>query len=88
MHWLYLAVSILLLVIAMTPSIPGWVVFFLLLGSLAGIVAWIVGWLSSRISNGSRHEMHIISPDELRQMREQAEARKAAAASPPSDPPA
>ena len=88
MHWLFLAVSILLLVIAMSPSIPGWVVFFLLLGSLAGIVAWIVGWLSSRISSGSRHEMHIISPDELRQMREQAEARKAAAAQAPSDPPA
>lgn len=88
MHWLFLAVSILLLIIAMTPSMPGWVVFFLLLGSLAGIVAWIVGWLSSRISSGSRHEMHIISPDELRQMREQAEARKAAAAQPPSDPPA
>lgn len=88
MHWLYLALSIIFLLMAMKASLPGWVVFLLLLGSLVAIVAWILGWLSSRISSGSRHEMHIISPDELRQMREQAEARKAAAAAERSDPPA
>jgi hypothetical protein len=88
MHWLFLVVSILLLLGAMKPTLPGWVVFLMLLGSLGFIVAWILGWLSSRISSGSRHEMHIISPDELRQLREQAEARKAAAAQDRSDPPA
>jgi uncharacterized membrane protein len=88
MHWLYLVLSIFLLVVAMQPSMPGWAVFLMLIGSLVAVVAWILGWLSLRISSGSRHEMHIISPDELRQMREQAEARKAAAAQPPADPPA
>ncbi len=87
MHWLYLALSIFLLLVAMQPWVPGWAVFLMLLASLAAIIAWILGWLSSRISSSARHEMHIISPDELRQMREQAEARKAAAAQPPADPP-
>ncbi len=88
MHWLYLALSALLLLMAMKTTLPGWLVFLLMLGSLAAAIAWILGWLSTRISSGSRSELQILSPDELRLLREQAEARKAAASSERSDPPA
>lgn len=91
MHWLYLAIAIALLAVAMKAS--GWIVVLLLLGALVGFIAWMLGWVSSRISRGARDDTQIISPDELRRLREQAEARRAAAqATPPppagNDPPA
>jgi len=48
------------------------------LATLGLMIAWMLGWLNSRVSRNSRDEMHIISPEELRLLREQAEARKAA----------
>lgn len=88
MHWLYLVLSVVLLLMAMKATLPGWLVFLMLLGSLVAAIAWIMGWLALRISSGARSEMQILSPDELRQLREQAEARKAAAAAERGDPPA
>lgn len=91
MHWLYLVIAIALLAVAMKAS--GWLVVLLVLGALVAFIAWMVGWVSSRISSGARNDTQIISPDELRRMREQAEARRAAAQSgntppPPGEPPA
>ena len=91
MHWLYLVVAIALLAVAMKAS--GWLVVLLVLGALVGFIAWILGWVSSRISSGARNDTQIISPEELRRMREQAEARRAAAQAgstppPPGEPPA
>jgi len=43
------------------------------------LVAWILGWLASRISQGARDDTSMISPEELRQLLQQAEARKNAA---------
>jgi hypothetical protein len=91
MHWLYLVVAIALLAVAMKAS--GWLVVLLVLGALVGFIAWMLGWVSSRISSGARNDTQIISPDELRRLREQAEARRAAAQSgstppPPGEPPA
>ena len=77
MHWLYLVVAIALLAVAMKAS--GWLVVLLVLGALVGFIAWMLGWVSSRISSGARNDTQIISPEELRRMREQAEARRAAA---------
>ena len=83
MHWLYLVIGIALLAVAMKAS--GWIVVVLLLASLVAFVAWMLGWVSSRISRGARDDTHIISPDELRRLREQAEARRVASqAAPPS----
>lgn len=91
MHWLYLVIAIALLAVAMKAS--GWLVVLLVLGALVGFIAWMLGWVSSRISSGARNDTQIISPEELRRLREQAEARRAAAQSgatppPPGEPPA
>ena len=78
MHWLYLLGAVLCMVIAFTLPLPGLVAVVLLLATLGLMLAWMLGWLNSRVSRNSRDEMHIISPEELRLLREQAEARKAA----------
>lgn len=78
MHWLYLLGAVFCMVIAFTLPMPGVVAFLLLLVTLGLMLAWMLGWLNTRVSRNSRDEMHIISPEELRLMREQAEARKAA----------
>ena len=85
MHWLYLLIGMALLLVASKAS--GWLVVLLLLVSLVCFVAWMLGWVSSRISSGARNDSQIISPEELRRLREQAEARKAAAQSNPDNHP-
>ena len=86
MHWLYLIIALVLLAVAMKAS--GWLVVLLVLASLVAFIAWMLGWVSSRISSGARNDTQIISPEEMRRLREQAEARKAAAkANPGGDPP-
>lgn len=77
MHWFYLLLAIALLLGASKAA--GWLVALLLLGSLLLFVAWMLGWVNSRISSGARNDAQIISPDELRRLREQAEARKQSA---------
>lgn len=76
MHWLYLLGSIACLGLAMMRSMPTPGVLILLAASLALMVAFLLNWLNSRIANSSRDASHIMTPDELRQLREQAEARK------------
>lgn len=76
MHWLYLLLAVLFLFAASKAA--GWLVVLLVIGSLVLIIAWMLGWVSSRISSGARNDAQIISPDDLRRLREQAEARKAA----------
>jgi len=76
MHWIYLLASLACLGLAMLRSMPTIGVLIFVAGSLAFMVAWILGWMSSRISSQSRDVSHIMSPEELRRLREQAEARK------------
>jgi hypothetical protein len=83
MHWLYLLASLLCLGLAMIRTLPTLGVLVFLAGSLGFLVAWILGWMSSRIASQSRDISYIMSPEELRKLREQAQARKA----PPSDGP-
>jgi hypothetical protein len=89
MHWLYLVIALALLAVAMKAS--GWLVVLLVLASLVAFIAWMLGWVSSRISSGARNDTQILSPEELRRLREQAEARRAAAQQstppPPGEPP-
>jgi len=84
MHWLYLIVALALVVGAYKAS--GWLVLLLLLGSLIAFVAWMLGLISARISQGARNEMQILSPEEMQHLREQAAARKAASAAKPETP--
>jgi hypothetical protein len=84
MHWLYLLLALACLFAAQKAA--GWLVVVLLIFALVLLIAWMIGWVNSRISSGARNDMQIISPEELRRMREQADARKSSAQSKPIDP--
>ena len=84
MHWLYLLIAVALMLAASKAA--GWLVLVLLAASLVLFVAWMLGWVSTRISSGARNDSQIISPEDLRRLREQAEARKSAAQSNPNEP--
>ncbi|MEO6264849.1 MAG: hypothetical protein ABIO58_07825 [Luteimonas sp.] len=56
-----------------------------LLVALALLVAWVLGLLAQRVGSRSRDEATMLDPQELRRLREQAEARRAAGSS--SEPP-
>lgn len=77
MHWFYLVAAIVCFAVASKVGLL-WSLL-LVLAALGLMLAWILGWLSARVAASSRSEMSIISPEELRALREQAEARKAAA---------
>ena len=76
MHWLYLLASLACLGLAMVRTMPTLGVLVLLAGSVGFMLAWILGWVSSRISSRSRDVSYIMSADELKRLRDQAEARK------------
>ena len=76
MHWLYLIASVACLGLAMIRTLPTFAVVLFLAGALGFMVAWILGWLSTRIASQSRDVANILGPDELRRLREQAEARR------------
>ena len=85
MHWIYLIIALFLLAAAYKAS--GWLLVILALASLVGFIAWMIGWVNSRISSGARNESQIISPEEMHRLREQAQARRAAGQSPSTPPP-
>ena len=76
MHWLYLLASLACLALAMVRTMPTFGVLVFLAGSVGFMVAWILGWVSSRISSQSRDVSYIMSAEELKLLRDQAEARK------------
>lgn len=80
MHWLYLLASLVSLALAMVRSMPTLGVLFFLACALGFMIAWILGWLSSRIASQTRDVGHIMSVEELRALREQAEANRRARA--------
>ncbi|HET6397899.1 MAG TPA: hypothetical protein VFF91_13815 [Pseudoxanthomonas sp.] len=81
MHWLYLIFAFGALLVAITTT-QGWVLALALLAALALFVAWARGWYLDK-TGGGRDEMAMIDPDELRRLRELAEARRRQAAAPP-----
>lgn len=82
MHWLYLVAAVACFALAMISTLPTFVVLLLLAAALGCLVAWILGWLSTRIASQSRDVANILGPDELRRLREQAEARRSAEPAP------
>ena len=80
MHWLYLLFALAALVVAMKTASSG-LMALCLLASLVLVVLWLVGLYSSRLAGRSRDPSAMIDPAELRRLREQAEARKAASGS-------
>jgi hypothetical protein len=79
MHWLFLLLALAALFGAWAWS--GWIVPVLLVAALVLFVAWLLGWAASQAARGGGNEARILGADELRRLREQSEARKAAAAS-------
>ena len=84
MQWLYLLLSIAALAAAFNTS--GGLMAICLLAGLAFLLAFVLKLAAERVGSRSRDEHMILDPEELRRFREQAEARKLAAAQ-QSDPP-
>lgn len=75
--WVYLLLAFGALAVAFkTPSVG--VMAVCLLVALGLILAWVMALLAQRIGSRSRSEHAMIDADELRRLREQAEARKVA----------
>ena len=78
MYWLYLLLAIGALLMALKTTSRGLMVLCLL-AALVLLVLWVAGMYSARMAGRSRDPSLMIDPVELRRLREQAEARKAAA---------
>ena len=78
MYWLYLLLAFAALVVAIKTTSSGVMVLCMLV-ALALLVLWLAGLYSARMAGRSRDPSTMIDPAELRRLREQAEARKAAA---------
>jgi len=82
MHWLYLLLALIALAISFkTTSVA--VLAVALLAALGFLLAWVLKLLASRVDSQTRDSALILDPVELRRLREQAEARRAAANTPP-----
>jgi len=77
MHWLYLLLALGSFALTLMSGTPEILVIILLLLALAFLVAFIFGFLAERLNGQQRDDTQIISPDELRRLREMAQARKA-----------
>jgi hypothetical protein len=84
MPWLFLLLALGAVVIAFTTtSVPLAAIALVL--SLVFVVIGVLGLLAQRVGNQSRSEAMMVDPAELRRLREQADARRAAATSPVDD---
>lgn len=79
MPWLYLVVALAALAVAFNTTSVALVMLSLLVALLA-VVAWVMGLLAQRVGSRSRDELMMVDPAELHRLREQAEARRRAAA--------
>ncbi|MGO3127260.1 MAG: hypothetical protein ACTIJY_04225 [Luteimonas sp.] len=85
MSWLFLLLALGAVVIAFTTtSVPLAAIALVL--SLVFVVIGVLGLLAQRVGNQSRSEAMMVDPVELRRLREQADARRAAAGSRVDDP--
>jgi hypothetical protein len=79
MHWLFLLIAIGAFLVAFTTPSPA-VLGISLIVALVLTVLWLMGLLAQRIGNTQSGEVLRLDPEELRRMREIAEARKAQSA--------
>jgi uncharacterized protein HemX len=90
MPWLFLLLALAAFAVAFNTSSMALAVVCLL-AALGLMVAWVMGLLAQRVGSQSRDDSQMLDPQELRRLREQAEARRAATAAsppPPENPPA
>lgn len=82
MPWILLLIAVALFMVALsTPSMALLVICALV--SLGLTVVAIMGLLAQRVGNSTRSETMLIDPQELRRLREIAEAKRAEAAGAP-----
>lgn len=86
MPWIYLLLSIAGFIVAFKTTSMA-LAIVCLLAALGLMLAWVLALLAQRVGSRSRDEAMMLDPVELRRLREQAEARRAAG-SPPTEPPA
>lgn len=79
MPWILLLLAVISFGLTLMKNIPSVLTVILILAALGFMFAAVLSFLSERLQSSSRDESKIISPEELRMMREQAAARKAAA---------
>ena len=79
MPWILLLLAVVCFSLTFMSTIPSILTIILLLAALGFLLAAVLGFLSERLQSNSRDDSKMISPEELRMMREQAAARKAAA---------
>ncbi|WP_374012719.1 hypothetical protein [Pseudoxanthomonas koreensis] len=75
MHWLYLLFAFGALLIAITTA-HTWVLALCLVAALALVGAWARTLYLARAGGGTRDVLTMIDPDELRRLRELAEAKR------------
>lgn len=76
MPWLFLLLAIAAFAIAMATSSLALAVVCIL-AALVLLAIWVMGLLAQRVGSQSRDDTMMIDPQELRRLREQAEARHA-----------
>ncbi len=86
MPWLFLLLAIAAFAVAFKTTSTALAVICLL-AALVLLVAWVMGLLAERVGSRSRDESTMLDPQELRRLREQAEARRVMDAAPPTEPP-
>lgn len=84
MSWVFLLLAIAAFAVAFkTTSVA--LAVLCLLAALGLLLAWALGLLAQRVGSRTRDDAVMLDPQELRRLREQAEARRAAVT--PSEPP-
>ena len=88
MPWIYLLLAVAALAVAFKTTSMALLVLCLL-AALGLVLAWLLAMHAQRVGSRSRDESLMLDPQELRRLREQAEARQATAlgqARPPEPP--
>jgi len=83
MPWVFLLLALAAFAIAFKTSSLALAAACVLI-ALGLLVAWAMGLLAQRVGSRSRDESMLIDPQELRRLREQAEARRQQSQEPPS----
>jgi len=78
MPWILLLAAAVCFFLTFLTNIPFLITVILLLAALGFLGAAVLSFMSARLESSRRDETKMISPEELRMMREQATARKAA----------
>jgi len=86
MPWLFLLLAVAAFAFALASTSVALVVVCLL-AALVFLGLWVMGLMAQRVGDRARDETMLIDPVELRRLREQAEARRAAATGNPDNAP-